>query len=94
MAPKAFFYVDNEAGNSETQSYGIIEDFGLNGEDVIELAGSSEDYFLAETSDNLPQGVGIFLDTEIESQSELIGILQNTGLASVALDNSNQFTFI
>lgn len=82
-------YYDNGNPNSPgLADYALIDDFDTS-EDVILLHGSPADYTLGATPPQLPNGIGIILQTS--GQNELIGIVQ--GASSLNL-NSSAFSFV
>lgn len=70
-------------GNSD---YALITDFNQ-GEDVINLASSTQDsfYSLGASPDNLPEGTGIFLNNQ-SYPPELIAVLQGVSPDQLSLD--------
>jgi Ca2+-binding RTX toxin-like protein len=81
------YYNDGNSTSSGFGDYALIEDFDT-AEDIILLHGSPADYALGATPQQLPNGIGIFLQTS--GQSELIGIVQ--GASNLNL-NSSAFSF-
>ena len=73
--------------------YALITDFEV-GQDIIKVRGETADYFLAPTTNDLPQGTGLYLDVsdsgDVNSEAgELIAISTQT-ISSL----ENGFTFI
>ena len=72
------YYDDGIGANSGEADYGFVWDFTL-GTDKIQLAGSADDYLLAEDTANLPAGTSIWLsETGGGAEDELVGILNAT----------------
>lgn len=75
----AVFY-DSNSDSLGTEDYALITDFETE-RDSLELVGSFNDYSFATTPEGLPDGVGVYLGQE--SNSELIAILQGVGVSEI-----------
>ncbi|MEH2001847.1 MAG: calcium-binding protein [Nostoc sp.] len=80
------FYDDNNSTNPGFGDLATINDFDSS-QDVIQLKGSSQDYFLQVVGSN----TRIFLDKLGAEQDEIIGVV--LGVVDLTLD-SNNFTFL
>lgn len=65
---------------------------GFSNNDMIQLIGDETDYSLAISPQGLPSRTSIFLNDG--ATPELIGIIVNTSLDNLSLDNTNQFNFV
>jgi Ca2+-binding RTX toxin-like protein len=88
---KAVFYNDGNLNTPGLGDYGLIKDF-TPGQDTIRLVGTSADYSLGRSSNDLPKGTSIFLNGG--SSPELIGIIADIDPVALNLGNTNQFTFV
>ena len=74
-------FYDSDSNSLGTNDYALITDFETE-EDTLELIGSFDDYSFAATPEGLPDGVGVYFGQE--SNSELIGILQDVNVSEIA----------
>ena len=85
----------DDGGNRD---YALLTDFNP-AVDFIQLAGAATDYSLQETSGSLPNGIGIFFESDRAASpqenrpDELIAIVQGVALANLDL-NSSAFNYV
>jgi hypothetical protein len=77
----------NQNGN---QDYALIQGFDVN-EDIIELHGEKDDYFLSPSSGELPNGTSIFWNTD--EGYDLLGIVENVDTLSFE-NYADNFAFV
>ena len=68
------YYDDGIGATLGETDYGFVWDF-TPGADKIQLAGSTNDYLLAEDTANLPAGTSIWLAGTGDDEDELVGLL-------------------
>jgi serralysin len=69
---------DNTLGQTD---YAVIQDYNRSAGDVIQVSGSTANYWLGAVPQGLPAGTAIFLKTS--GQDELIAVVQNTSNISL-----------
>lgn len=81
--------------NGPGLDFAVIEDFDTVGvlRDKVQLAGEASDYNLGMVN-NLNANGTLVSGVAIRQGGEIIGVLQDINLASVNLNNSNQFSFV
>ena len=72
----ASYYDDGVYDNIGIADYGLITDFSVGQQDVIQLHGDAADYQLGASPQGVPNGTAIFLKTA--DQDELIAVVQGT----------------
>ncbi|MEO1186575.1 MAG: hypothetical protein AAFX46_18650, partial [Cyanobacteria bacterium J06636_27] len=70
------YYDDGNSLQPGTDDYALIKDFNRSEADILNLAGSLDDYSLRQTELGLPGGLGIFYEPN-GAESELIAILED-----------------
>lgn len=85
------FYNDGNAATAGTNDYALIADFSNEDNDVIQLAGGSNDYSLGVSGNDIALGTGIYYNDG--ESPELIAVVADINPDTLSLDNSNQFIF-
>ncbi|KST62662.1 hypothetical protein [Mastigocoleus testarum] len=86
------YYNDGDTKSAGIADYALITDFESNGNDTIQLFGSSSDYSLGVAPGELPFGTGIFFNDG--ATPELIGLITDISPDTLNLDDSSQFIFV